>query len=131
MRCAPLVLIVDDAADNREAYVEYLRFRGFATREAASGGQALDIALKERPDVVLLDIRLPDMNGLEVSRRVRATASLRHTKVIAVSACVLPSDVSQALESGCHSFLQKPCLPDALVEEMNRLIQREDTPPAC
>jgi two-component system, cell cycle response regulator DivK len=128
---APLVLIVDDAADNREAYAEYLRFCGFTTREAASGGQAIAIALKERPDVVLLDIRLPDMNGLEVSRQVRASESLQHTKVIAVSACAFPSDVSQALESGCHSFLQKPCLPDALVQEMNRLIQdQESTPPA-
>ena len=62
------MLIVDDAPDNREAYAEYLRFRGFRTLEAATGADAIEQAREHRPDVILLDLRLPDIDGLEVSR---------------------------------------------------------------
>jgi two-component system cell cycle response regulator DivK len=122
MSRTPLVLIVDDAPDNREAYAEYLRFKGFRTLEAATGAEAMSAATRHIPDVILLDLRLPDIDGLEVSRYIRASDVLQQAKVIAVSACVFPSDVSDALDSGCHSFLQKPCLPDVLVKEMERLL---------
>jgi two-component system cell cycle response regulator DivK len=120
---APLVLIVDDSLDNREAYAEYLRFRGFRTLEAATGKQALAIAHTHRPDLVVLDLLLPDIDGLDVSKEIRATRDLSPTKIVAVSARVFPSDVTSALASGCDSFLQKPCLPDALVREMERLLE--------
>jgi CheY-like chemotaxis protein len=123
MPSAPLVLIVDDAFDNREAYAEYLRFRGFRTLEAGTGAAALDQARGHRPDVILLDLRLPDIDGLEVSRLVRADPTLRQAKVIAVSAAVFPADIADAMRSGCHAFLQKPCLPDTLVAEIERLLQ--------
>ncbi|MEO7272225.1 MAG: response regulator [Vicinamibacterales bacterium] len=123
MAPAALVLIVDDALDNREAYVEYLRFRGFRTLEAGTGSEALALARAHTPDVILLDMRLPDIDGLEVSRVVRADPALRQSKIIAVSAAVFPADVAAALASGCHLFLQKPCLPDALVTEIERLLE--------
>jgi hypothetical protein len=122
MSRVPLVLIVDDARDNREAYAEYLRFRGFQTLEAATGSEALQQALAQRPDVILLDLRLPDIDGLEVSKYVRATPDLRHSKIIAVSAAVYPADMAAALASGCDAFLQKPCPPDLLVAEIARLL---------
>jgi len=122
MSQAPLVLIVDDSVDNREAYAEYLRFKGFRTLEAATGEQALALARTHHPDLVVLDLRLPDIDGLEVSQRIRAAPSLSLTRIIAVSARVLPSDVASALASGCDAFLQKPCLPDDLVREMERLL---------
>lgn len=119
----PLVLIVDDAADNREAYAEYLRFRGFRTVEASTGAEAMARAVEHRPDVVLLDIQLPDVGGLEVCRYIRGHEQLHASKVIAVSACVFPADVANAFNSGCHAFLQKPCLPEALVQEIERLLE--------
>lgn len=128
MSPAPVVLIVDDAPDNREAYAEYLRFRGFDTLEAGTGSEAIAVADRDKPDVILLDLRLPDIDGLDVSRHVRAADALGHTKIIAVSACVFPADVSEALASGCHAFLQKPCLPDALVMEIDRLLERTPSP---
>ena len=124
---APLVLIVDDAPDNREAYAEYLRFRGFRTVEAATGTEAIEMARAHVPDVILLDLRLPDIDGLEVSKYVRASERLHHSKIIAVSAAVFPSDVADALNSGCDLFLQKPCLPDALVAEIERLLEQTVT----
>ena len=127
MSQAPLVLIVDDAPDNREAYVEYLRFRGFRTIEAATGSEAIEQARAHRPDVILLDLRLPDIDGLEVSRYIRANQDLQQSKIIAVSAAVFPADVADALKSGCHVFLQKPCLPDTLVAEIERLLEHAVT----
>src|SRR3954469_1269142 len=122
MAQAPLVLIVDDAPDNREAYAEFLRYRGFRTVEAGTGAQAIACATAHHPDVILLDLLLPDVDGLDVSRYVRGIDTLRHAKVIAVSACVYPTDMTRALEGGCDAFLQKPCLPDKLVEEIERLL---------
>jgi two-component system cell cycle response regulator DivK len=118
----PLVLIVDDARDNREGYAEYLRFRGFRVLEAATGQEAIDKALECRPDVIVLDMRLPDIDGTEVSRRLRGAQDFERTTIVAVSACVSPADVGAAIESGCDSFLAKPCLPDALVNEITRLL---------
>ena len=128
---APLVLIVDDAVDNREAYAEYLRYKGFRTLEAATGAQAIAIARLNSPDLVLLDLRLPDIDGLDVCRQIRSAGELALTKIIAVSARVFPEDVASALESGCNAFLQKPCPPDDLVREMERLLDmpQRETPP--
>jgi two-component system cell cycle response regulator DivK len=120
MNRSPLVLIVDDARDNREAYAEYLRYCGFRTTEAATGEEALRESRRLRPDVVLLDMRLPDVAGPEVSRRLRADRV--RPRIIAISACVYPNDVAAALDSGCDAFLSKPCLPDDVVSEIHRLL---------
>lgn len=114
------ILIVDDDRDNREAYAEYLRYRGFDVTEAASGGEALDGVRRCDPDLVLLDMRLPDMEGKEISRTLRAQDS--RPKIIGLSACAFDDDVSSALESGCDSFLAKPCLPETLEAEIRRLM---------
>ncbi len=115
----PRVLIVDDAVDNREAYAEYLRFRGFEVLEAATGAQALEEAARSKPDVVLLDMRLPDASGTDVCGRLRARSTDRPT-IIAVSACTFDNDVTSALTSGCDAFLAKPCLPETLECEIRR-----------
>ena len=122
MASQPLILIVDDVRDNREGYAEYLRFRGFRVLEAGTGNEALEIAQRCHPDVIVLDMRLPDISGTEVSRRLRAAGGFERTTIVAVSACVSPADVGAAIENGCDSFLSKPCLPDALVNEINRLL---------
>lgn len=122
MKPTPLVLIVDDARDNREAYAEYLQFRGFRTSQAGTGEQAIEEFRRATPDVVLLDMRLPDFPGVEVSRRMRSM-SCAGTTIIALSACVFKEDVAAAMESGCDLFLGKPCLPDALVVEIRKQLR--------
>lgn len=117
----PLVLVVDDARDNREGYAEYLHFCGFRIVQAADGEEAVAQARRHHPDVIVLDMRLPAMTGMDVARTLRGDGFER-TVIIALSACVTHSDVAAALESGCDAFLAKPCLPDALVSEMNRLL---------
>ena len=123
MTHSPLVLIVDDATDNREGYAQYLQFCGFRTVEAATGQAAMTVAARERPDVILLDMRLPGIDGLEVTRRLRAEG-FAGTPIIALSACVSPADVAAAIESGCDAFLAKPCLPEAVVEEIHRQLDK-------
>ena len=118
---APHVLIVDDVPDNREVYAEYLKFRGFAASEAGTGAQALEAVRCRTPDVVLLDMRLPDIEGAEVCRRIRAAGADRPL-IIGLSACVSQEDVARALASGCVSFLTKPCLPETLEAEIRRVL---------
>jgi two-component system, cell cycle response regulator DivK len=124
---SPLVLIVDDAIDNREGYVQYLQFCGFRTAEAETGPGALDEARRAQPDVILLDMRLPGLDGAEVTRRLRASGFER-TPIIALSACVGQSDVAIALESGCDAFLAKPCVPEVVVDEIKRLLEKRTAP---
>ena len=121
---APMILVVDDERDNREAYAEYLRHHGYRTAEAATGREALLKAGRSTPDLVLLDMRLPDMEGTEVTRRLRASAS-PPLAIIALSACVFEQDVAAALESGCDAFLAKPCLPDEVLAEIRRLLGKQ------
>lgn len=118
---APMILVVDDERDNREAYAEYLRHHGYRTAEAATGHEALMKAGRHHPDLVLLDMRLPDMEGTEVTRRLRASTTSRPA-IIALSACVYEQDVAAALESGCDAFLAKPCLPNDVLAEIRRLL---------
>jgi two-component system, cell cycle response regulator DivK len=124
MKRPPRVLIVDDARDNREVYAEYLRFHGFDVMESATGADALDGATRFDPDVVLLDLRLPDISGIEVSRQLRARHPHRPT-IVALTACVFETDVSNALANGCSAFLAKPCLPEKLEKEIRKLIRAE------
>jgi two-component system, cell cycle response regulator DivK len=121
MNRPPRVLIVDDDRDNREAYAEYLSYRGYDVTEAATGHEALLKASACEPDIVLLDLRLPDMAGVEVSRQLRATWS-RALSIVALSACVFDGDVETALRNGCDAFIGKPCLPDILEAEVRRAL---------
>lgn len=122
MKRSPLVLIVDDAKDNREGYAQYLQFCGYRTIEAATGEEALVQARRSKPDAILLDMRLPALDGHEVTRRLRAEG-FEKTPIIALSACVFEADVTAALESGCDAFLPKPCLPEMVAEEIKRLLE--------
>jgi two-component system cell cycle response regulator DivK len=126
MKRSPLVLIVDDAKDNREGYAQYLQFCGFRTAEAETGLDALTEALRTHPDVILLDMRLPGIDGVEVTRRLRA-GGFESTPIIALSACVTEADIAAALASGCDAFLAKPCLPETVVDEIKRQLETRKT----
>jgi two-component system, cell cycle response regulator DivK len=117
----PRVLIVDDDRDNREVYAEFLRYRGYDVTEAESGAEALEKASDCNPDLVLLDLRLPDVAGVEVSRQLRDTRP-RSLSIVALSACVFDGDVETALRNGCDAFIGKPCLPDVLETEIRRVL---------
>ena len=117
-----LVLIAEDDTDNREGYAEYLSYLGYEVAQASTGPEALARTRELRPDVLLLDLALPEMDGWEVARQVRADPQVVHTRIIAWSACVCPSDVSRAVDAGCDLFLDKPCYPQRVAEAIQELL---------
>jgi two-component system cell cycle response regulator DivK len=125
---APLVLVVDDFEDNRELYLEYLAHHGYRTVGASSGGQAIALALEHAPDLVLMDLSLPVMDGWEATRRLKADPRTRATPVVALTGHVLSSHAQRASDVGCDAFLAKPCLPDQVLQTVRRLLPDERTP---
>jgi len=117
-----LVLIAEDDADNREGYAEYLAGLGYRVAQAATGEDALAWARELKPDVVLLDLALPGIDGWEVARRLKGDRSTAEIRLIALSACVFPEDVVRAREAGCELFLEKPCYPQTVADEIRNLV---------
>lgn len=125
---APLVLLVDDYADAREMYGFYLGRRGYRVEEAADGHEALDKALGLRPDVILMDLSLPGIDGWELARILKGDARTSTIPIIALTAHALHGEEARALEAGCDAFVTKPCLPHALADELARVLQAADLP---
>ena len=119
----PLVLVVDDFADNREMYSEYLAFSGYEVIEAQNGKEAVEAAQARMPDIIIMDLSLPVMDGWEATRRLKADDRTRKIPVVALTGHALAGHSKGAREAGCDSFLAKPCLPDQLVAEIQRMLE--------
>jgi CheY-like chemotaxis protein len=102
------VLVVDDHVDSLDLLVQFLSFRGHAVFAAATGTEALVMAERVHPDVILLDIALPDIDGWEVARRIRADDRHPRVVIIAVTAHAFKSAIQAALKAGCDCVLTKP-----------------------
>jgi len=125
----PLVLVVEDYPDAREMYAEYLRFSGFRVAEARNGEEALNKAQETVPDVVLMDLALPLMDGWEATRRLKSDPRTAGTLVVALTGHALAGHAEGAKRAGCDAFVTKPCLPDELVHVINRLLDARDHAP--
>jgi two-component system cell cycle response regulator DivK len=119
---APLVLIVDDFDDNRQMYAEYLKYCGFRVAEASNGMEAVEQAIALVPDVVVMDLSLPVLDGWEATRRLKGDARTRHIPVVALTGHALEGHSQGAREAGCDAFLAKPCLPEKLLETVERML---------
>jgi CheY-like chemotaxis protein len=118
----PLVLIVEDEADLRELYAQQLAMSGFEVIQAGNGADALaSIALRE-PDVVLMDLSLPVVDGWEATRRLKADDRTSHIPVVALTAHDGSGELQRATRAGCDWFVPKPCPPDALIVEVKRVL---------
>ena len=117
---APLVLVVDDVEHGREIFAEYMEFRGFRVATAADGLEALEKAFDLRPDIILMDLSLPVLDGWEATRRLKQDDRTRDIPVIALTAHALASAHEKAIEAGCNSVVTKPCLPRDLETEVRR-----------
>ena len=118
----PLVLVVDDFQDNREMYAEYLVFSGFRVIQAANGKEALDQAFANRPDIIIMDLSLPVMDGWEATRRLKADRRTHEIPVVALTGHAMQGHSKGAIDAGCDSFVAKPCLPDQLVAEIRKML---------
>src|SRR5262245_1430156 len=118
----PLVLIVEDQSDLRRLYAEHLAISGFDTLEAANGAEAIDQASAQKPDVVLMDLSLPVVDGWEATKRLKADERTSHIPVVALTAYDGSGELERATNAGCDWFVPKPCPPDALVTEIRRVL---------
>ncbi len=105
------VLVIDDDAEVRALVSALLKRSGYDVLEAADGREGIDRAVELHPDLVLLDMAMPNLDGFSVARALRGIEALTKTPVVALTARHLPSDRQRALDAGCSHFLTKPCPP--------------------
>jgi two-component system, cell cycle response regulator DivK len=122
-KTAPLVLVVEDYQDAREMYSAYLQFSGYRVAEATNGYEAIQQAQALKPDIILMDLALPKMDGWEATRRLKKDPQTRDIPVVALTGHALAGHAEGAREAGCDAFVTKPCLPDALVAEIRRMLK--------
>src|SRR5947207_6821818 len=118
----PRVLLVDDYPDAREMYSEYLQFSGFDVVEAANGIEALQSAVEHSPDIILMDLSLPVMDGWEATRRLKSDERTASIPVVALTGHALAGISEGAKRAGCDAFVTKPCLPEDLVKEIRKVL---------
>jgi CheY-like chemotaxis protein len=123
----PRVLVVDDFDDNRLMYAEFLAWSGFEVAQACDGQEAIAQARRFMPDVIVMDLALPVMDGWEATRRLKADPRTGRIPVVAVTAHTLTTHSRVAREAGCDAFLAKPCLPERLLETLREVTAA--TPP--
>jgi CheY-like chemotaxis protein len=116
-------LVVDDFEDNRAMYAEYLSYSGYRVEQASNGQEAVELTQRLRPDVVVMDLSLPVMDGWEATRRLKADQRTKHIPVIALTGHALAGHSRGARDAGCDAFLAKPCLPEKLVAKVEELMR--------
>ena len=122
----PLVLVVEDYQDAREMYSAYLQFSGYRVAEATNGVEAIEQAQQLMPDIILMDLALPKMDGWEATRRLKSDDRTRNIPIVALTGHALAGHAEGARQAGCDAFVTKPCLPDALVAEIQRMLSAPD-----
>ena len=110
------ILVVDDKADNRQFLSDALRPLGFVVQQATNGQECLQHVTNERPDAILMDLRMPDLNGLEATRRIRALPNMSELVILAVSASSFEHNRTECLEAGADGFLSKPFRVGKLIQ---------------
>ena len=114
------ILIVEDNPLNMRLIEMTLRPKGYKLLKATDGEEALDMAIREKPDLIIMDIYLPKMSGLEVTKRLRQMPAFNHVPIIAVTAHAMKGDKEKIIEAGCDAYLPKPIntrqLPEVVTE---------------
>jgi two-component system cell cycle response regulator DivK len=121
-RARPLVLIVEDQLDLRQLYAHELVLSGFDVIEAGNGVDAISHTSEQFPDVVVMDLSLPVLDGWEATRRLKDDTRTAHIPVVALTAHDGSGELQRATRAGCDWFVPKPCLPHDLIEEVRRVL---------
>ena len=121
-RDRPLVLIVEDQSELRKLYAEQLTLSGFDVIEAGDGLEAITHTTNQSPDVVLMDLSLPRVDGWEATRRLKNDDRTAHIPVVALTAHDGAGELERATHAGCDWFVPKPCPPAALIAEVRRVL---------
>lgn len=121
------VLYIEDNAENRLLVRRVLEAEGCSVLEAADGSSGLEVAAQTRPDLILLDINLPEIDGYDLARRFRDTPGLRQVPILAITANVMKGDRERTLAAGCDGYIQKPIDVDRLPEQIRATLRRVNT----
>jgi DNA-binding response OmpR family regulator len=124
MSAAPYILIVDDEWMNRELLDAYLKMGGYRVGQANSGEKALDMVAQEPPALVILDVRLSGISGLEACRRLKASAATRAIPILMVTALESPEDQQQAADAGADAFIAKPFEMETLLARIRAALSK-------
>jgi len=116
------ILVVEDQADNRAILRDLLTSVGFEVIEAANGKEGVAMAGAERPDLILMDIQLPVMDGYEATRRIKANAELAAIPLIVVTSYALSGDAEKAKAAGCDAYVTKPYSPKQLLATVREFL---------
>ena len=119
------ILVVEDTEDNRQIIRDLLSSVGYELIEAADGAEAVAMAQAHRPDLILMDIQLPVMDGYEVTRRIRANPELATVPIIAVTSYALSGDETKAREAGCDGYVAKPFSPRHLLAKIREFLPED------
>lgn len=125
------ILLVEDNEINRDMMVRRLQRRGHTIISAVDGRQAVEMALSEKPDLILMDMSLPVMDGWEATRQIKQCADLHDTPVIGLTAHAMAGDRMQALAAGCDEYASKPVEFDKLMELILRILEASPCGAEC
>jgi two-component system cell cycle response regulator DivK len=116
------ILVVEDQEDNRRILRDLLGNAGFELIEAQSGEDALSAVMKQRPDLILMDIQLPQMDGYEATGRIKSNPEMKKVPVIVVTSYALAGDEAKARAAGCTAYVSKPFSPRALLAKVREYL---------
>jgi len=120
------ILIAEDERDIRDLITFTLRFAGHDVVAAANGEEAVEKALKEKPDLVLMDVRMPRMTGYEACKKMKADENIKHIPVVFLSAKGQESEVNAGLDAGAVEYILKPFSPDQLTERVRTILKQHE-----
>ena len=116
------ILMVEDTEDNRQIIRDLMDSVGYELLEAEDGAVGVAMAAEHRPDLILMDIQLPVLDGYEATRRIKTDPALRHIPIIAVTSYALAGDEAKARSAGCDGYVAKPFSPRQLLAKINELL---------
>jgi DNA-binding response OmpR family regulator len=120
----PMILVADDEEDVRELVTYRLTRSGYEVLEATNGEQAFELAVEHSPDLALLDVMMPRLDGYELTRKLRSEEALHSLPIILLTASAQETDVSRGFEAGADDYMKKPFNPDELVARVRAVLGR-------
>jgi CheY-like chemotaxis protein len=123
------ILLVEDFDDARELYSTCLRSSGYDVIEAATGTDAVALARSASPDLILMDLLLPGMDGWQATAELKSDPRLKHVPIVALTAHAFSDERERISNLGCDAFLAKPCLPPDLIRTVDRILGRSPVHP--
>ena len=120
------ILVVEDNKINMYLSCRILKSSGYEVIEARSGEEGVELAIKEKPDLIIMDIQLPGIDGLETTKRIRESEANGEIPIIALTSYAMAGDRKKALKAGCTGYIEKPINPETFISEIKKFLEAKD-----